>query len=263
MKFEYIKYRNGDKYAVLSTSALEIKRFEKIGVNIPDTFYRLIKRDEEGREYFDLPNLRSPKENRNFNFGFRIRDAVAEIKNGNGDAIIYTKRFGNENTLIQHQDIHVVHYIDRTYGLSQRVKTLNEVRDYKFDYTIIVYNPNEMGNHYYLTEKMDLYFLPPDTSTSPVKYMHIPTYSKAEKKINQLEVMSGDVAKWAYDNGVDLEFDFDECESQLDKYPTSITSVIRGGLLFNYDEWVKLRDDGDSDIDRYYVARVAQDISKE
>lgn len=264
MKIDYLTdYNKGVTYAILTTSTLERKRFEKIGVTIPNTFQRLVKRDKDGREYFDLPNLRSPKENQNFSFTFRIRDAVAEIKNGNGDAIIYTKVIGDENTQIHHHVINVVHYLDRSYGLSQRAKTLDEVRDYKFDYTIVVYNPNQIGNHYYLTEKMDLYFLPPNTDVLPVKYMHLPTYLKAVKKINQLEAMSMDLADWAYLNDIDLEYDFDEYEEQLDKYPSSITNVIRGGYLVNYDALNEIRNNEDEDIEQYYVARIAQDISKE
>lgn len=263
MKIDYITTDMGVKYAELTPTVLERKRFEKIGITLPDKMHRVVKTDAYGWEYFDLPNYRSPKENKHFSFGFHIRDAVAEIKNGNGDEIIYEDRIGNDNTMEQHQNIHVIHYVDRGHGLYRKSKTLNEVRDYKFDYTIIVYDPNHFSNHFYITYRFDLYFISRNSNLLSTNYAHFPSYSKAEKTVNRLVAMSEDLANWAFTNNFDLAYDFEECEDKLDQYPTSITNIIRGGYLVSYDEWLKLHNDSAEDIERYYVARVAQDISKE
>lgn len=91
---------------------------------------RVLWKDEEEREYFNVPNLlNDPTKISNQFFNHRIKDAVDTIRNGDGDFISQRKSFGFEK---------VIRYLDREYGEKVRALFLEGWKNAKFAYVILV-----------------------------------------------------------------------------------------------------------------------------
>lgn len=99
---------------------------------------RKIWQDENGRDYFNVPNLLNhPERITNHIFSHRIKDAVDTIRNGDGDVVARLKSFGFEN---------VIRYLDRDYGEKVRELFLEGWKNAKFAYIVL-------ANGFYIDEK--------------------------------------------------------------------------------------------------------------
>ena len=88
---------------------------------------RVIHTDNQGREYFHLPNKRDTRVRKSF--VNRIADAVDEVVNGDGDAISVVKILGVET-------MSVLYFLDREYGESLKENSIKGWKDTKFGWAI-------------------------------------------------------------------------------------------------------------------------------
>lgn len=87
--------------------------------------YRVIKTDEEGREYYNFPNPYS----KSVTFSNRPKDAIQCVRDGYADAIKVTDILGMKLT-------HAVRYLDREYGEGLRQKTIEGWKNAEFAYAV-------------------------------------------------------------------------------------------------------------------------------
>ena len=106
----------------------------KIGDNVIE---RKIKVDDEGHQFFYVPNLmHTPSSSRiNQLFTNRIKDAAETIKNGDGDVLCVSNLFST---------INVLYFLDRNYGSILREEFLKGWEDVKFSYAITCGNTSTL-----------------------------------------------------------------------------------------------------------------------
>lgn len=93
---------------------------------------RVIQKDENGKEYFTLPNMKDGRISKSYSN--RIGEAVEEVINGNGDVISSTNILGIRN-------IRVLYFLDREYGNQLKEKSIEGWKDSKFKWVILKPNP--------------------------------------------------------------------------------------------------------------------------
>lgn len=126
MNYEVITNEHGDKHVVY-----------------PDGVKRIVQKDENGKEYFSIPNYRS---NHSFKlFRDRIKDAIETIKEGNGDVLAVRTLFGTKS-----ESVH--RYLDREYGESLRIKTIEGFKDAEFGYSLKFGYLNSMSGSRFISK---------------------------------------------------------------------------------------------------------------
>lgn len=91
---------------------------------------RRIRIDEDGREFFDVPNLlHHPEERKNQFFHYRVKDAINTVQNGDGDTIAKIKPFGYDS---------IIRYLDREYGEKIRSTFLEKWNGARFTHLICI-----------------------------------------------------------------------------------------------------------------------------
>jgi hypothetical protein len=85
-----------------------------------------VQKDEEGHEYFPVPNFKMKDVFKSFTG--RIKDAIEAIRKGEGDVLSVTNLFGKSE--------HVYYFIDRAYGEELRKKTIEGFKNTEFGYSL-------------------------------------------------------------------------------------------------------------------------------
>lgn len=139
-----------------------------------------VRVDENGYEYFPVPNLYSKDKFKLFTN--KVKDAYQTILDGNGDAM-EIKSFGGEG---------VRKYVDRQYGEKLRAKFLEGWKGAEFTYSIKYGHINSMTDGYLLDKNNNIIsvyednpnYIQFDTEEDAQKYIDEFIYPEAKKILN-------------------------------------------------------------------------------
>lgn len=95
-----------------------------------------VQTDSKGREYFYLSRglLRDTKTYKEKTYNDRIEDAVSDIMNGYGDAVV------NGGIFASNTSNHVIVFLDRKYGEELRSKTIDGWKDAEYFWSVVYRN---------------------------------------------------------------------------------------------------------------------------
>lgn len=164
-KLEYEVYTNKS-----STRRVKFSTGEDYNVHV----------DENGYEYFPVPNLYSKDKFKLFTN--KVKDAYQTIIDGNGD-VMEMKSFGREG---------VRKYVDRQYGEKLRAKFLEGWKGAEFTYSIKYGHINSMTDGYLIDKNNNIIsvyednpnYIQFDTEEDAQKYIDEVIYPEAKKILN-------------------------------------------------------------------------------
>lgn len=138
-----------------------------------------VYQDSQGREYVHVPNLKDEL----FLFNGCIKDAVDEVVNGIGDAIMC----GN-NMNVFSCGISVVFFLNRNIGKLMKYQTIQGWENARFGYALTDFFSNSFGGHSYFDEEGKLTW---DKKAQKI----FDSMEEAEQKIKEYQVMAEKLAK--------------------------------------------------------------------
>lgn len=238
------------KVVNISLTDDEKKRFHEVRRNHPD-LSRIICVDENGKEYFSVPNIRTVSHNPTLLFSGHIKDAIDEIRYGIGDAITSSSLFQGMFKCTRTSTIRVCHYLDREYGESLKKKSIEGWKDAKFCYAIQLYNRMSMSSGYLLTTDYD-FFVPITSEDENKEVWQFDSYEEAVKIADSLEKESKEMVKLI--ESVDENITSDEFNQLMDQFHTVVRYSSEDGLkCFHNPE--KIPEDKNP-----WIIRIIQDV---
>lgn len=131
-----------------------------------------VQTDSKGREYFYLSRglLRDTKTYKEKTYNDRISDAISDIMNGYGDAVV------NGGIFASNTSNHVIVFLDRKYGEELRSKTIDGWKDAKYFWSVVYRNGL---NELYMNKDNCVEYNTED-------FLHFGTEDEAQKFIDNL-----------------------------------------------------------------------------
>lgn len=109
--------------------------------------------DDNGKEYFKVPNYLSLGNSflHDFRFRYRIKDAIDTLRNGDAHALIKTEN-DHYKGYLDNSTLFPIYYLDEEYGEEVRQKTLKGWMDAEFETVLFIPQFYE-GCYYYSNGK--------------------------------------------------------------------------------------------------------------
>lgn len=250
MNYEIISTDEGKKFVNFILTEEEKRHLFDAKKYIPD-LSRQIQKDENLKEFFNVPNIRTLEHNSGYLFSDHIKDALEEVRDGIGDVISTGGAF-NSIFAARPSSVRVRHYLDREYGESLKEKTIEGWKDSEFCYSIMIYNRNSFGPGYFVSTDYDFYV--PVASNTSDKIMQFDSYQEAVKVADSLESeskrMLSDLESLPEDVTAELY------DSVMKKYHNVVRYGSSDGLICFHNSLArKIQDD-----ENPWIIRVVQDV---
>lgn len=185
MKF-VIEEKDGSKVVNFYPDDIEKERIKQANREL-STIVKLIQKDENLKEYFNVPNFRTVTHNPGYLFSYYIKDAAEEILNGIGD-VINTSTIFNSIFSMTPGSVHVRYYLDREYGESLKRKSIAGWKNTKFCYAIMIYDRQSFNPGYFIDTDYDFYVpILSESDNKDKRIMQFENYEDAVKVANSLE----------------------------------------------------------------------------